>query len=309
VRWLAGLLGFLPFAADAQVAMPFPGPGTAHSAGGGAYTGIGDIKSGAFVYIGVRAYSAAYAAAHGKAWQLTRSSDSTQCDVVLTTAGDLDTTTANCAGNTQTIIQWCTSTNCLISTGYDQSGNGRDYGYLLGSNNFPLFTSACVNGHYCITTIAGTDTGYGSATTLTVASPWSASMVASRNAASTFQVVVSSQDSNLYLGYANAANTARLANTAAITATASDGAFHAITGVNNGAGSVLAVDGTETTGNSGTTGPSSTPLCMWGSSSGCVSGNLFAGKFAELVIYSNVALTLGERNSIKANQSAYYGTP
>jgi hypothetical protein len=313
-RWLAPAV--LLLWADAAEALVKAGPTVmsrhvkarvATGGGGGAYTGPGDVVSGAYLYVGVRAYTAAYAAAHGNAFQLTRNSDSTQCNVVLTTAGDLDATTPNCAGNTQTIIQFCTATTCLMSTGYDQTGNGRNYTYLVGSTGFPVFTAGCVNGHYCITTQAG-DTGYGTATSLTVANPWTASMVASRNAASSFQVVGASQDSLLYLGYANAANTARLANTAAVTGTASDGAFHAITGVANGASSVLAIDGAETTGTAGSTGPSGTPLCVWGSGAGCIA-NPFVGKFGELLIYSGTALTLGQRNSIKANQSAYYGTP
>lgn len=56
------------------------------------YTGPGDVVSGASAWFGLRAYSAAVAATGTqKAVKIRRSSDDTEQDILITTAGDLDT--------------------------------------------------------------------------------------------------------------------------------------------------------------------------------------------------------------------------
>lgn len=72
-----------------------PGPGTPHTAGGGSYTGPGDVVSGAFYWVGLRAYNAAVAATGTqKAIKVRRASDNTTLDILILTSGALNNAAA-----------------------------------------------------------------------------------------------------------------------------------------------------------------------------------------------------------------------
>jgi hypothetical protein len=80
---------------------------------------------------------------------------------------------------------------------------------------------------------------------------------------------------------------------------ASDGAWHAVTGVIQGAGSVLAIDGVE--------GPASITV-QTGSGIPTVAGNVGnLMQYAEAVWWSGYGLTAGERTALNANQHGYWG--
>lgn len=91
------------------------------------YTGPGDVVSGAKAFWGLRAYNAAYATGSNKAVQVTRTSDSETCDVLINSSGNLGNTTG-CSGADSgvTIATFCNATTCNVKKFYDQSGNGFD---------------------------------------------------------------------------------------------------------------------------------------------------------------------------------------
>lgn len=82
------------------------------SVGGSAFTGAGDIVSGATAWYGFRGYSAAVAATGTqKAINVRRQSDNTTSDILILTNGNLDTTTANSFAGTD-----ATCTGTIAST-------------------------------------------------------------------------------------------------------------------------------------------------------------------------------------------------
>ena len=85
-------------------------------ASGAAYTGPGDIVSGAAGWWGLRAYNAAQAAAGVAAVQLTDSTGSNNADIHLLSNGQL---------NTSDPFFSSFSAPYTIGTLYDQSGNGK----------------------------------------------------------------------------------------------------------------------------------------------------------------------------------------
>jgi len=120
----------LPGAAFAQGGMG-PGPGMVHSTGGGGgggYTGPGDVSPGATGWWGMRAYSAAQAAATANVADLvSQGSGLAVCTLKLATSGDLDMVGTYCGG--LTVAAACAAAaggSCKITKMYDQSGNGHD---------------------------------------------------------------------------------------------------------------------------------------------------------------------------------------
>lgn len=99
-----------------QQSTVFPGNGAPVSCSP-TYQGPGDIFSGASAWYGLRAYSAAAAAAGQKAINIRRTSDSTTSDIRVLSNGNLDVATAT---------TFCNATTCFVVTAYDQSGNARD---------------------------------------------------------------------------------------------------------------------------------------------------------------------------------------
>jgi hypothetical protein len=124
MRWLFLLLALLCGSAHAQgTASGVPrclGPVSAYSPGcsgvygpgatATAYTGPGDIQSGATLFIGVRGYSGAYAATGtGKAFNIRRASDNATQDIVILTSGALDIASYN------TFVGTDATASCTIS--------------------------------------------------------------------------------------------------------------------------------------------------------------------------------------------------
>jgi hypothetical protein len=94
-RWIAALCFYLAsLAAQAQMMPDIVNAGPPPASG---YVGPGDVVSGATGWYGLRAYSAAYAAAQGKAVNLRRASDNTQCDFDVATTGALGNSDAGCS--------------------------------------------------------------------------------------------------------------------------------------------------------------------------------------------------------------------
>lgn len=96
------------------------------------YVGLGDVKSGAYGYWGLRAYTVAKATAHVNAIDLRRD-DAATCTVKYWDDGGLDlTNTALCNSSTQTVTAWMSGHTATISQFYDN----------VSTNHFTQTTAA-----------------------------------------------------------------------------------------------------------------------------------------------------------------------
>lgn len=244
-------------AAFAQGGM-MPGPGTAHSTT--SYSGPGDVFSTSpyAFYSCSRAYTSAYASGAGNLCRVTRTSDSAQCTIKAKSTGFADLTTANCSGNTQTIVQFCNATTCNIDTAYDQTANvaGLD---LTAAANFPTLTfSSSPNGSLpAINCGSGATAFVASAATPTQAQPLTVSGVYIRTSTPGSAGGIFGDGGNVRLiGTPSGADLTEIdAAGTPVTSAATDNVWHAIASLANGASSALKVDSnSEATGNPGTAG-------------------------------------------------------
>src|SRR5689334_16928212 len=87
------------------------------------YTGPGDIVASAKAWFGLRAYSAAVAAAGTqKVVNLRNTGTSETCDVLIATNGGLATTVSNCSGSSSGTALSTFCGTCAATKLYDQSG-------------------------------------------------------------------------------------------------------------------------------------------------------------------------------------------
>lgn len=262
---------------------------------GAAYIGPGDIVSGATAWYGLRCYAAANASA-AQAINIRRASDNTTQDVGLTASCDLVDVSAG----------FCAGTTCYVTKWYDQSGNGKNITQTTAASQPQLIFSAL--GSRPMMTFSGGQQILTPSNSTFPAGPNSWSALAERTGATTsYNTLAQVAGSSVaQLGYNNTTNTAFVGN-ATITATASDSAYHAIQGIENGASpaSILNIDGTETTGTTGAISGGTTGLYV-GVNGGAAS--YMNGNMGELGLWP-VAFTSGNRSSMHSNQSAYWGTP
>lgn len=136
--------------ASAQLMLLGVGPGGAASGGGG-FTGLIDVVSGPKALYSLRAGSAAIAAAGTqKLVNIERASDTHSCDVLVAAGGGMGNT-ANCGtggDNGQSASSFCNATTCVVSTWYDQSGNG--YNATSAGANRPTLTFSCLGSLPCL---------------------------------------------------------------------------------------------------------------------------------------------------------------
>lgn len=86
------------------------------------------------------------------------------------------------------------------------------------------------------------------------------------------------------------------------TASATNGVYHSVGGVYNGAASIINVDGTSTTVNPGTSGTVAETI---GADPG--SGQFFNNFICEIFVWSTVKMTIPQLNTINTNKHAYWG--
>lgn len=132
-RILFALVAWLSVCATAfaTTSLPFPGPGTVHTTGGGGYTGPGNVSAGAVAWFGLRAFSSADRG--NKAVNVCLPAG-TPCADFLTdaTTGNLITSAgAVTTCNNSTVI-------CVINTWYDHVNQ-------LGTNNCTGGTCDLIN--------------------------------------------------------------------------------------------------------------------------------------------------------------------
>lgn len=268
-----------------------PGPGTVHSTGGGGpYVGPGDLQ--AFpLWGGLRAFSAATAGT--KAANVCNVADVICADMSTdATTGNLVITTIGGSS--------CAVVTCTIKTLYDKSGNNLDFTNTTIATR-PTLVVNCVNSLPCMafngsqflqTTSFGTQN-----------QPLSFSAVGMRLSGTGFQPLMAA-GSAIAIYFNNSANQIILfAGSLSSAASQTDGQWHNIQCVFNGASSVIDIDNTLTTVNPGTNAVSA-GLVMGSEASFTF---FLTGQETELG-FLNTGLTTPQMNAIDANQHAYWGT-
>lgn len=263
------------------------------------YSGPGNVVSGAFYWVGLRAYTSAIAAAGTqKIVNVRRTSDSHTCDVLVASNGGL-ANTANCStggDNGQTAPSFCTSTTCFAVTLYDQSGNGLDFTQATTANQPQILFTGCTSGSLpCLSftssqsLIAANQAG--------VTYPGSVELVSNRTG--DFSSFDNAFFNNIAtLTYWNTANSIkfRLA-TGDVNMAATDNAWHCIQGVGSATVAATSLDGVyNLVGNGGTSGPTVTPDI----------GN-FTGMIVEAGEWNTTAFTSANTTSMNSNIHTYWG--
>jgi hypothetical protein len=203
----------------------------------------------------------------------------------------------------QTVVSVSTTLTygLYVTETYDQSGNS-NHASQATTTKQPQLLPTCIGSLPCMffSTSAGQ---YLTAGSLSVSSPWTVSSVAYRNNVSgNLEQIICSNSTGYCAGYASTANLSEVAATTQFTATASDNAWHALQYV-SGSSAVINVDGTETTGNSGTNNMSST-LVFGGETVGT---RTMHGYVTEAGVWSGFNST--QRGNMCHNQYIYWGTP
>jgi hypothetical protein len=277
------------------------GSGLFGPCGGSTYSGPGDVISGASVWYGLRAYSAAKAGT--KIANICNSGDASCADINSTATGDFDVTTAqgaplNCGGAGGT---------CTIKTLYDQSGTNACSGACDVTQatiaNRPTLTFSCIGSKVCATFVRASTqylargAGYAGA-----AQPFSMSSVVERTGTTT--------SFNLYFGLNGAQMEA--SSTASETGAycgahysrvANDSAWHAVQVLCNGTSGKLDVDTTLfISANIGTNAIGTTFMTIGGGSAGV---NSLDGKWEETGLWASD--TSSSFSGLQSNQATYWG--
>lgn len=289
----AGLL--CPALAQLSGGLQFPGPGTAHSTGGGAYIGPGDLTLSSVAPVGahmLRAYSSAKATAHANDVRISDSGGANPLVLTLLTNGDMDTSG---------VAAWVAlHGTAFVDTIYDQVGSKDE---TASGAARPTLTLSGLGGKPVLTCSGAQDIF--SAVSYAQAQPFSLSLVAKRTIASggfddTFQDgsrtgMLFGTASGVMSLYAQGAPTSAAATDNlpfSFQGVFSDGASASRLYVNGGAGT--SVNGI---GSASFTNPH---LC------GNPGGGHLTGIVSEAIIYSG-AMSSGDASSLTSNQRGYWG--
>jgi hypothetical protein len=268
--------------------------------GGGppAFTGPGDIVTGAAAFWGLRAYSAA-----------TRGTPAiTLCDDTGANCSNVSTNATTGALNnpgTHGTNNCATSGTCLISAIFDQSGAGNCSGSPCNATQatvakMPALNFTCVGGQPCMVC-------NGSALVAPVPNsipqPLTVIGVADRVTSGGLAPWYGDDNEQLEIGSFNVANEGYLFAGSFVTVSLSDNAFHAIQGVFNGASSTFNFDGTSATLNPGTASASSAHnIC--GDNNG--NDRHFTGNLSEAGIWP-IGFNSTQVTNVNANQHSFWG--
>lgn len=274
---------------------------------GGAYTGPGDVVSGAYAAWSFRAYNAAYATALGKIANICTPSDASCADVHSDTSGNFNLAGSGLTCNNSTSI-------CTVKTLYDQSGNTNCTSSVACDvtnatiSNRPVLLQNAVNGKWCMQLTSSSKQSLRSSTASGLAQAFTVSAVYEfiDNAA---QSALFGDSSNIEVGnHRSTANDAFIyAGSAVPTATANASAFHAAQYVFNNASSDLYIDGSTNPGSLGSSTGIAVQNLSVGSQGGIGAGVVdpYNGVGCEVLVYP-VGFSSGQKASMNSNQSAYY---
>ncbi len=268
------------------------------------YTGPGDLYAGFKAWWGLRAYSAAYAAATSKAINIIRASDSRTCDVNVATTGGLGVTASCSTGgdNGTAVATWCNATTCSVITAYDQSGDSNDATQGTAAER-PTLVFSCLGTLPCMRYARAATSFINKATVLSLVDYESFSTVVNRtgNTSSVNQVV-------LHRCGIQFAATANLTMTcgSGFNVSATNSAWHAVNGFSDVTAGFLRVDSTTNTGANGS------PFVVTNASLGTFNADNTAGTCDCDIMEGGIGtgpttMTTTEASNLNTNQHAYYG--
>lgn len=272
------------------------------SPAGPTYAGPGDVVT-FDMWWGLRAYSAAKAAATGNAIRIRRASDDTETNITSLTTGALDVATAG---------TFCNATTCFIKTWYDQSAGAKcgaaacDLTQAVSVLQAQLIFS-CIGSLPCARFPALAYYNQSGTRPAAQAQPISGSFVANRTSVDPVDHQVLFAPGGVFSAATvywqfNVANNLRIFAGGAISATVSDAAWHTIQTIFNGASSIINADGSDVaTGDPGAAGGANFELSL--SAAGTLA---FKGDMAEAG-WKYSAFSGANNTAIDANQSAYWG--
>jgi hypothetical protein len=272
------------------------------------YQGPGDVVAGAVFWGGLRAYTAAIAAAGTQKLANVRNSVSGEtCDIIVATTGGLGNL-ANCtAGGSGSAATYCTTNTCQVATLYDQSGNGFDVTQSTPAS-MPGLSVKCglLMRLPCMTFVAANPSILGGSTLTNLgAVPNTVSLVADRGstAASAFAEMFGTNLEQVYIHNSSAAGF--IAGINVETPIGVPG-FHQIQFVFNSAASKIAIDNqSPVTLNPGSGGGIQQPF-QFGAFSPGGGGNGYSGSISEGGLWSS-AFNNTQIANMCHNQWAYWG--
>lgn len=242
------LLAITATAAPVHSQLSLTGAGGKGSVAG--FQGVGDVKSGATMWWGLRAYNAAYATGSNPAMDVCDTATGLTCSTInILSTGFVDRATALAAS--------ACATACGVQKIYDQTGNAH---HATQANKLLMpvvLFSGCPSGNICLQFVTSGNQHLDT-TAITQAQPFSMSAVAERYATFTaFNGILSIGASLAEIGFGPTAGNMYMYAGSTITAAAADSALHAVQGQFNGASSDIYIDGSRTTTSPGTAGGSS----------------------------------------------------
>lgn len=270
---------------------------------GATYSGPGDIVSGASVWYGLRAYSAAYATSLGNVADIVDTATGVStCTIKAKANGDADLTSSLCAGATLSVTTFCTVTHaagCSITKLYDQTGNGVHITQATLAN-MPFLTLSIVGSKPGIT-FSGAQQLVNSSSP-TIAQPWTISGSSKvTGTGSYFGAVAGSPNTNWGSSFATTHIDLQAGvdlDLALLTANT----FQVVQGVANSTSSSIKVDAAvPSTGNSGTN--SLANIFRFGNDS---FGNFMNGAILDIGIWPS-GISTGNQSAINTQEHAYWG--
>ena len=258
------------------------------------YFGPGDVVSGATAWVGLRAYS--LAAIGSNAIRLRRDSDNTEQDFVTLSTGALDLASIETFRGTS--VLYC-------KTLYDQTGNGFHATQTTASQQ-PIFLASGLNGQPALIGDGARNTLFGNSTVSPIPQPYTINAVCLFQA---FSLVgggtpFGGANFNGGMGHDAAAKAISIQAGGSLNQNARPaGVWYAINGVLNGASSVLAVNGTETTGNAGSNdfagGSAGYNVMDWSST------QWQQGHWCESGVWP-LGFSAGQRSAMNSNQTGFW---
>jgi hypothetical protein len=253
----------LAVAAQAQMNLLTGAGGKFKATVAATYQGPGDIVSGALIWGScARVYNVSLASTSTSLCDLvdTSTGATAVCTLRGSSTGFVDLANAYCTGSLTPAAACAAASGgaCRVSKVYDQIGGTSGWTNATNSQR-PALTFSAINGLPGMTGTAAANTNLTTSSTFTQSVPYSWAVVAERTAnVTTKQAVIGSSGAlNVSMGFAASANTVYVdgSGSSAVNngSSIADSAFHALQGVVNGASSVIAADGNETTGNAGNT--------------------------------------------------------
>lgn len=193
----------------------------------------------------------------------------------------------------------------FVTEAYDQTGNGYNSSQSTAADQ-PQLLPNCVNSFPCVFYGGSPITLITSASISSYTYPYTYSVVSKRAAGAESRMLYFSSNASIEFSGLYGTNTADIYGGVTLSASQTDGSWHAFQGIVDGGSpnSILQVDGTATTGNAGTTTQSGT-LTMGSAAGG---GTFLVGYMTDVGLW-HLAFTGTNISAMHSNQSAYYGTP